>query len=168
VKDIDLRVGQDLGLTVNLSVAQSSTQVEVSGAALLVDTAKTDVSQVVDGRSITELPVNGRRVDSFVLNVPGVTNDGTFGLLSFRAVEGNNSFILHGTDTKEQFYNENAGRTRIQSQISPMRFRNSRCFDEFSAEYARWAGVVNTVTKSGTNQHHGGAFTFPKHGIQRA
>jgi outer membrane receptor protein involved in Fe transport len=162
VKDIDLRVGQDLGLTVNLSVAQSSTQVEVSGAALLVDTAKTDVSQVVDGRSITELPVNGRRVDSFVLNVPGVTNDGTFGLLSFRGVEGNNSFLLDGNDNTEQFYNENAGRTRIQSQISADAVQEFQVVStNFSAEYGRaMGGVVNTVTKSGTNQYHGGAFYF--------
>lgn len=162
LKDIDLRVGQDLGLTVNLAIAQSATQVEVTGAAPLVDSAKTDVSQVVGENEIMNLPINGRRVDSFVLNTPGVTNDATFGLLTFRGVAGNNSFLLDGNDNTEQFYDENAGRTRIQSQISADAVQEFQVVSaNFSAEYGRaMGGVVNTVTKSGTNAIHGSAFYF--------
>ena len=61
---------------------------------------------------------NGRRVDSFVLLSPAVVPDGTFGLVSFRGIAGGNSFLTDGNDTTEQYYNENAGRTRISSQIS--------------------------------------------------
>jgi hypothetical protein len=114
LKDIDLQVGQNLDMNVSLSVAQSPTSVEVSSAAELIDDQKTDVSQVVGQREINDLPINGRRVDAFALLVPGVTNDATFGLLSFRGVAGNNSFLLDGNDNTEQFYDENAGRTRIQ------------------------------------------------------
>ena len=91
VKDVELSVGQDLTLTANLSIAQSATQVEVVGAPPLVDSTKTDVSQVVGTRESQDLPINGRRVDSFVLNTPGVTNGATFGLLTFRGVADNNS-----------------------------------------------------------------------------
>ncbi len=162
VKDIDLRVGQDLTLTANLNVSQSTTQIEVTGAPPLIDAAKTDVSQVVDDRSIVELPVNGRRVDSFVLLTPGVSNDGTFGLLTFRGIEGNNSFLLDGNDNTEQFYDENAGRTRIQSQVSQDAVQEFQVVSaNFSAEYGRaMGGVMNTVTKSGTNDVHGTAFYF--------
>lgn len=162
LKDIDLRVGQDLSLTANLAIAQSATQVEVVGAAPLVDSTKTDVSEVVGTREIMNLPINGRRVDSFVLNTPGVTNDATFGLLTFRGVAGNNSFLLDGNDNTEQFYDENAGRTRIQSQISADAVQEFEVVSaNFSAEYGRaMGGVVNTVTKSGTNQLHGSAFYF--------
>jgi hypothetical protein len=162
VKDVELRVGQDLELTVNMAVAQSATQVEVTGAAPLVDAAKTDVSVVVGTRDIMELPINGRRVDSFVLNTPGVTNDATFGLLTFRGVAGNNSFLLDGNDNTEQFYDENAGRTRIQSQVSADAVQEFQVVSaNFSAEYGRaMGGVVNTVTKSGTNAIHGSAFYF--------
>jgi hypothetical protein len=162
VKDIDLRVGQDLQLTVNLSIAQSATQVEVSGAAPLVDASKTDVSQVVGTNEIMNLPINGRRVDSFVLNTPGVTSDGTFGLLTFRGVEGNNSFLLDGNDNTQQYYDENAGRTRIVSQISADAVEEFQVVSSnFSAAYGRaMGGVVNTVTKSGSNQIHGSAFYF--------
>ncbi len=127
VKDVDLRVGQDLKLTANLAIAQSATQVEVVGATPLVDSTKTDVSQVVGTREIQDLPINGRRVDSFVLNTPGVTNDATFGLLTFRGVAGNNSFLLDGNDNTEQFYGENAGRTRISvAGLRPTPSRNLR------------------------------------------
>src|ERR1700722_9726756 len=162
VKDIDLRVGQDLTLTANLNVAQSTTSVEVTGAAPLVDSTKTDVSQVVGTNDIMNLPINGRRVDSFVLNTPGVTNDATFGLLTFRGVAGNNSFLLDGNDNTEQFYDENAGRTRIQSQISADAVQEFEVVSaNFSAEYGRaMGGVVNTVTKSGQNTIHGSAFYF--------
>jgi len=162
VKDIDLRVGQDLSLTANLNVAQSTTAVEVTGVAPLVDSTKTDVSQVVGTRDLMDLPINGRRVDSFVLNTPGVTNDATFGLLTFRGVAGNNSFLLDGNDNTEQFYDENAGRTRIQSQVSADAVEEFEVVSaNFSAEYGRaMGGVVNTVTKSGTNAIHGSAFYF--------
>jgi len=162
VKDVELRVGQDLTLTANLSIAQSATQVEVLGAAPLVDSTKTDVSQVVGTREIQDLPINGRRVDSFVLNTPGVTNDATFGLLTFRGVAGNNSFLLDGNDNTEQFYDENAGRTRIQSQVSADAVQEFEVVSaNFSAEYGRaMGGVVNTVTKSGGNEIHGSAFYF--------
>lgn len=161
-KDLVLQVGQNMNLNIGLAVGQTATSVEVSAAAQLVEDTKTDVSQVVDTQSIMNLPINGRRVDSFVLNTPGVTNDGYFGLLTFRGVEGNNSFLLDGNDNTEQFYDENAGRTRIVSQISADAVQEFQVVSSnFSAEYGRaMGGVVNTVTKSGTNEFHGGAFYF--------
>ncbi|MBV8729048.1 MAG: TonB-dependent receptor [Acidobacteriia bacterium] len=161
-KELELQVGQNLDLNIALAVGQTATTVEVSAAAQLVEDSKTDVSQVVGTQEIMNLPINGRRVDSFVLNTPGVTNDGTFGLLTFRGVEGNNSFLLDGNDNTEQFYDENAGRTRIASQISADAVQEFQVVSSnYSAEYGRaMGGVVNTVTKSGTNQLHGGAFYF--------
>jgi Carboxypeptidase regulatory-like domain len=160
--DINLEVGQNLNLSISLAVGQTSVSLEVNAAAELLDDTKTDVSQVVDNTDIMNLPINGRRVDSFVLNTPGVTNDGTFGLLTFRGIEGNNSFLLDGNDNTEQFYDENAGRTRIQSQVSADAVQEFQVVSSnVSAEYGRaMGGVVNTVTKSGTNELHGTAFYF--------
>jgi hypothetical protein len=160
--DIVLQVGQSLNLNITLQVGQTSTSVEVNAAAQLIDDTRADVSTVIGSRDILNLPINGRRVDQFVLNTPGVTNDGTFGLLTFRGVAGNNSFLLDGNDNTEQFYDENAGRTRIQSQISLDAVQEFQVVSaNFSAEYGRaMGGVVNTVTKSGTNELHGSAFYF--------
>src|SRR5208283_2529352 len=62
----------------------------------------------------------------------------------------------------EQFYDENARRTRIQSQVSADAVEEFEVVSaNFSAEYGRaMGGVVNTVTKSGGNQIHGSAFYF--------
>lgn len=157
-----LAVGQDLALNIPLAVGSSVTQVEVSGTAAMVEDTKSDVSTAVDSKAIQDLPINGRRVDSFVLLTPGVTNDATFGLLSFRGVAGNNSFLIDGNDNTEQFYDENAGRTRIQSQISQDAVQEFQVVStDYSAEYGRaMGGVVNTVTKSGTNDIHGSGFYF--------
>ena len=113
-------------------------------------------------RQIQDLPINGRRVDSFALLTPGVSNDGTFGLLSFRGVAGQNSFLVDGTDTTESFYNENAGRTRIAAQISQDAVQEFQVVSSnYSAEFGRaMGGIVNTVTKSGGNAFHGGGFWF--------
>jgi hypothetical protein len=161
-KGLDLQVGQNMDLQIGLTVGQTTTAVEVTGAAPLVEDTKTDVSGVVDNRSIMELPINGRRVDSFVLFEPTVHQDGTFGLLSFRGVAGQNSFLIDGNDTTEQFYNENAGRTRIASQLSQDAVQEFEVVSaNFSAEYGRaMGGVVNTVTKSGGNDVHGTAYWF--------
>lgn len=157
-----LAVGQNLALNIALTVGTSTTQVEVTATASMVDDTKSDVSNVIGTQQIQNLPINGRRVDSFVLLSPGVTNDATFGLLTFRGVAGNNSFLLDGNDNTEQFYDENAGRTRIQSQISQDAVQEFQVVsDDYSAEYGRaMGGVVNTVTKSGTNQVHGVGFYY--------
>ena len=162
IKNIDLQVGQNLDLNVKLSVNTAATQVEVSAAAPLVEDTKTDVSTVVGSLQIQELPINGRRVDSFVLLTPGVSDDGNFGLLTFRGVAGQNSFLVDGTDTTEQFYNENAGRTRISAQISQDAVQEFQVVSSnYSAEYGRaMGGIVNTVTRSGGNDIHGGGFWF--------
>ena len=161
-KSLDLQVGQNMDLKINLTVGPTTTSVEVTSAAPLTEDTKTDVSAVVDSRSIQELPINGRRVDSFVLLTPDVHMDGTFGLLSFRGVAGQNSFLIDGNDTTEQFYNENAGRTRIASQLSQDAVQEFQVVSaNFSAEYGRaMGGVVNTVTKSGGNDVHGTAYWF--------
>jgi hypothetical protein len=161
-KGLELQVGQNLSLNVNLAVATSATAVEVTAVAALVEDTKTEVSQVVDSQQITELPINGRRVDSFALLTPGVSNDGTYGLLSFRGTAGQNSFLVDGTDTTEQFYNENAGRTRIAAQISQDAVQEFQVVSSnYSAEYGRaMGGIVNTVTRSGGNAIHGAGYWF--------
>ena len=157
-----LAVGQNLALNIAMAVGSAVTQVEVSATAAMVEDTKSDVSTAVDSRAIQDLPINGRRVDSFVLLTPGVTNDATFGLLTFRGVAGNNSFLIDGNDNTEQFYDENAGRTRIASQISQDAVQEFQVVStDYSAEYGRaMGGVVNTVTKSGTNDIHGSGFYF--------
>lgn len=162
VKDFPVQVGQSVNFSVTMQVSSSTIEVKVTAEAPIVEDAKTDVSQVVNSKQILELPINGRRVDSFVLLTPAVVPDGAFGLLSFRGVAGHNAFLTDGNDTTNQYYNENAGRTRIQSQISQEAVQEFQVIsNNFSAEYGNaMGGVVNTLTKSGTNDLHGTGYWF--------
>ncbi len=72
--NIDLQVGQNLNLNVDLTVAQSTTSVQVSAVAQLVNDSKSDVSQVVGERDIMNLPINGRRVASGCFTIPPLWN----------------------------------------------------------------------------------------------
>jgi outer membrane receptor protein involved in Fe transport len=162
VKDLQVQVGQNVDLAVALAVAGTSTQVQVDAAAPVIDSSKTDVSQVIGSVQIQEMPINGRRVDTFVLMGPAVAPDGNFGLISFRGIAGHNAFLTDGNDTTNQYYNENAGRTRIQSQISQEAVQEFQVIsNNFSAEYGNaMGGVVNTLTKSGSNDLHGTGYWF--------
>lgn len=162
VKSFQLVVGQTQSFSVALNVASTSTTVEVDATAPLISDANVGVSQIVGQTQIDNLPINGRRVDSFVLLSPGVTDDGTFGLVSFRGIAAGNAFLTDGNDTTNSFYNENAGRTRISTQISQDAVQEFQVVSNgFSAEFGRaMGGVINTVTRSGTNDVHGTAYWF--------
>jgi hypothetical protein len=161
-RDIEVLVGQNLTIDATLSVAGTVLQIEVDTEAPLIEQSRADVSQVINSSQILNLPINGRRVDSFVLLSPGVVPDGTFGLLSFRGIAGGNSFLTDGNDTTNQYFNENAGRTRIATQISQDVVQEFQVLiDSYSAEFGRASGgVVNTVTRSGSNNSHGTAYWF--------
>jgi hypothetical protein len=161
LQNVIVQVGETVSLSPVLQIAASATRVEVAAEAPVINTSKTDVSQVVDSRQILDLPINGRRVDSFVLLTPGVTNDQAFGLLTFRGNPGGNTFLTDGIDTTNQFYDENAGRTRTYniSQDAVQEFQVVS--SNFLAEYGNASGgVINTITRSGSNSLHGTAYWF--------
>jgi hypothetical protein len=162
VKEFTILVGQNVDFKVGLQVGSSTTKVDVSAEAPLVEDTKSGVTATVGSDQIDSLPINGRRVDSFVLLTPAVTNDGEFGLISFRGIAAGNAFLTDGNDTTNSFYNENAGRTRIGSQLSQDAVQEFQVLSNgFSAEFGRaMGGVVNTVTKSGQNDVHGTGYWF--------
>ena len=158
---LTVQVGENVDLHIELQLAGMKQVVEVSATAILDDT-KTEVSQVVSNQQIQDLPINGRRTDSFVLLTPAVTSDATFGLVTFRGMAGGNQFLTDGNDTTNQYYNENAGRTRLATQISGDAIQEFQVLSSsYSAEFGKSSGgTVNTITKSGGNDVHGTAFWF--------
>jgi hypothetical protein len=162
VKDFEILVGQNVDFRVGLQVGSATTKLDVTAEAPLVEDTKSGVTATVGGDQIDNLPINGRRVDSFVLLTPAVTNDGEFGLISFRGIAAGNAFLTDGNDTTNSFYNENAGRTRIGSQLSQDAVQEFQVLSNgFSAEFGRaMGGVINTVTKSGGNSTHGTGYWF--------
>jgi hypothetical protein len=162
-KGVDVVVGSTATVNLKLRVAGAGETVVVEDAAPLVPTESTEVSNLVSKEVVENVPSIGRRWDNYVLLAPGVQPDGSFGLISYRGISGlYNNNTVDGADNNQAFFSEARGRTRAvytYSQSAVKEFQVS--LSNFSAESGRAAGgLVNAVTKSGTNSIHGEAFYF--------
>ena len=162
VKDLTVQVGDPIDFRITMQVASAVQQVEVTAVAPVVEDTKSGVTDLLTQEQIDDLPINGRRADTFVLLTPAVTADGTFGLVSFRGISSTNAFLTDGNYTTNSFYMENAGRTRISTQISADAVQEFQVLsDGYSAEFGRaMGGIINTVTRSGSNEYHGTGYWF--------
>jgi outer membrane receptor protein involved in Fe transport len=164
-ENVVVEVGRETSLEVALSVGPVTGTVDVSAEAPVINTTQQDFSTNINQTSINELPINGRRWSNFALLTPGAVPDGTFGLISFRGISGLlNNNTIDGGDNNQAFFAEERGRTRISYSISQAAIREFQVnTSSYSAEYGRSAGgVVNAITKSGTNEFHGGAFYYQR------
>jgi len=163
-KDLVLQVGQTLAVNLGMTVKAAEQVVTVSGEAPVVDAEKTEVSQVVSQGLVENLPIAGRRWDSFALLTPNVTNDGGSGLVSYRGISGlYNENSVDGANNNQAFFSEARGRALsgayVYSMDSIKEYQVSS--SNYSAELGQAAGgVVNAVTKSGTNAIHGDLFYY--------
>lgn len=159
---IQLQVGQNITVPVALNVAEQAQRVLVTAEVPLVESTKTGVAEMVSNEQITNLPINGRRVDQFALLTPGVVTDGASGGISFRGVPGGNAFLQDGNDVTQQWGIDIAGGSAAPSNISQDAVQEFQVQTSgYSAEFGRaTGGVINTVTKSGTNTFHGSGFWF--------
>lgn len=158
-----VEVGRVSTVEASLAVTGQGEVVDVTGEAPAVNTEQPDVSTNINQTSINELPINGRRWSNFALLTPGATADGDFGLISFRGISGLlNNNTVDGGDNNQAFFSEERGRTRISYVISQASIKEFQVnTSNYSSEYGRSAGgVVNAVTKSGTNRLHGSAFWY--------
>lgn len=160
---IRVEVGSTATVNIELKLSAVSEVVTVVGDAPITDPEKVEVTSTVSQKQIEGLPLNGRRWDNFVLLTPGVSPDGTFGLISSRGISGLlNNNTVDGADNNQAFFSEARGRTRtayIYSQDAVKEFQVG--LSTFSAEFGRAAGgTVNAVTKSGTNEIHGDFFYY--------
>src|SRR5467141_1790691 len=161
-KDLTLQVGQTLTIDAPLTVGTSVSQVTVTGEAPLIEPDRTEQSQTVTQNQVDGLPMVARRWENFVLLTPAVTTDGTSGLSSFRGISGlYNGNSVDGANNTQAFFSEARGRAIIVSYVySPDSIREFEVSaSNYSAEFGQAAGgVVNAVTKSGTNDLHGDLF----------
>jgi hypothetical protein len=160
-----VEVGRVTPLDIDLGVAGAQETVQVTSEAPVINTQQQDFSTNVNQTSINNLPINGRRWSNYALLSPGAVPDGTFGLISFRGISGLlNNNTIDGGDNNQAFFAEERGRTRISYSVSQSAIREFQVnTSSYSAEYGRSAGgVVNAVTKSGTNNFHGDVFYFQR------
>jgi len=166
IKDIIVTVGGKTPLDVTLSVGGASGAVTVTSEAPVVETTLSSISTTVNSRAIENLPVNGRNYLDFATLTPGVIRDqNREGDLSVGGQKGTlNNLQVDGVDNNNTFFGQAFGRTGVRppyqfSEESVQEFQVNQ--NGFSAEFGRAGGaVINVVTKSGTNEFHGGAFEF--------
>jgi len=166
---IRLQVNSRVLVDVRLEVGSVTESVEVTAAAPLVDTGSAVLGKVIENRRVVDLPINGRNAMALMLLAPGVqsnagpTNSG-FGdrgsMISNVSINGSpnatNNFTLDGAGNNNPFFGD--------LNVSP----SVDAVEEFkvqsgvmSAEFGYTAGgVVNIVSKSGTNAFHGTAYEF--------
>ena len=161
--NIIVEVGTSTPVDLPLTLGTATAEVVVTAEAPVINTNDNANATNINQTSINELPINGRRWSNFALLTPSTVPDGTFGLISFRGISGLlNNNTVDGGDNNQAFFSEERGRTRINYVISQSAIREFQVnTSNYSAEYGRSAGgVVNAVTKSGTNEFHGDLFYY--------
>ncbi|HUI56682.1 MAG TPA: TonB-dependent receptor [Bryobacteraceae bacterium] len=156
-----VEVGRVTTLDTAMAVAGTAESVTVTDQAPVVNTVQQDFATNLNQTAINNLPINGRRWFNFALTTPGAVTDGGFGDISFRGLSGlMNNNTVDGGDNNQAFFSEEKGRTRIAYSTSQESIREFQVnTSAYSAEYGRAAGgVINAVTKSGTNELHGDLF----------
>jgi hypothetical protein len=163
LRDTAITVGGRAILRPRLSVGKIDTTLTVTAQSPMVDTAASSLGTVINQQSIESLPLNGRNFTDFALLTPGATTDGDFGMISFNGVAGNyNNYTVDGGNNNNAFFSQQIGRTSIPYQFSEDVIREFQVTSTgFEAEFGQsGGGLVNTVTKSGTNQVHGDAYYY--------
>jgi Carboxypeptidase regulatory-like domain/TonB dependent receptor len=166
-KGIVLTVGQVATVNVGLQVAAKGETVIVTSEAPIIEPTRSEVSQVVGTQQVEDLPTSNRVFTDFALLTPGVATSRTSLGTTFTEFEvtqisfgGMRSFSNEITVDGADFVNSASGIQRAtppQESIQEFRVVNN----SFGAEYGRAVGgIVNIVTKSGTNDLHGSAYEY--------
>lgn len=168
IKNIILQVGQAAELGFTLSPGEMVQKVEVEATSELAEPTRTQISTVITERQINNLPVNGREFIDFALLSPAVTiGDTTSGStdvivepvtkLSFAGQNIHFNFIaVDGADDISTASGIQRG-TPPQESVQEFRVVNT----DFSAEFGRAVGgIVNIITRSGSNDWHGTAYEY--------
>lgn len=161
-----LTVGQTVPLNLSMKVSQVAEVVTISSVPT-IDTIKSESSTTLDEKAVNNLPVLGRKFEDLLTLTPGVSiTQGPDGdEINFAGQRGVfNNVSLDGGDYNNGFFGEQAGGQRAAIDIT------LEAVQEFqvvatgaSAEFGRTAGgVINVVTKSGTNDVHGSLFHFQR------
>jgi hypothetical protein len=173
LKDIDLKVNDQLRYDLTMVVGGAQEIVSVEANAVQVQTVSTATGTTIESPQILAMPLNGRSyIDLLSLqagvapvNTNGGYNDrgpasGLYSSSGNVSTDGQpewaNAFLVNGAEVNET---KNMGAGLIPNADSISEFR--LLTNSFSAEYGKFTGsVMNTVTKSGTNQFHGDLFEF--------
>src|SRR6266446_6377358 len=160
-----LTVGQSMVLPVTMRVSATQERIEVSATPDAVDTISTSSSSTLDETAVSETPILGRKFENLLTLTPGVSivqgPDGDE--INFNGQRGIfNNISLDGGDYNNGFFGEQMGGQRAAIDITLDAVKEFQVVASgANAEFGRTAGgVVNVITKSGTNEIHGSLFEY--------
>jgi hypothetical protein len=163
-RDISITVGGLVELPVALAVATGREVVEVSAQPELIETSRTSTTDTIGQRRIDNLPINGRNYINFTLtdsqvvrdNAPNTGAAPTSGLNMSGQRARSNLVNVDGADATDNSVNG------VRSTVSQEAVQEFQIItNNYAAEYGRAAGgVVNIITRSGSNDFHGDVFGY--------
>src|SRR5438309_1670268 len=180
---IVVEIESGLRVDIALQVGAQTETVEVTSEAPLLQPGTNSLGQVVESRSVTELPLNGRNPLALVASAPGVVPQGQpsggnsstgspvganpFAMGDFQiggGMAGQSQILIDGVPTNGAYLNVV---TVIPTQDAIEEFKVQT--NNLGPEYGRFAGgVINLSTKSGTNTFHGSAYEFLRNKVLNA
>ncbi len=163
-QNINLTVGQVLSIPVTVKISSVAQQIIVTDVPV-IETTKTESSSTLEEATIQNTPVLGRKFEDLLTLTPGVAiTQGPDGdEINFNGQRGVfNNISLDGGDYNNGFFGEQLGGQRAAIDITLDAVKEFQVIASgANAEYGRTAGgVINVITKSGTNQLHGTAFEY--------
>jgi carboxypeptidase family protein len=166
LENTPLTVGQTLTVDFALAVSQLQEKVTVESVPT-VDTVKTEISTTMNETAVATTPVLGRKFEDLLTLTPGVSiTQGPDGdEINFSGQRGIfNNVSLDGGDYNNGFFGEQLGGQRAAIDITLEAVKEFQVVATGAgAEFGRTAGgVINVITKSGTNEIHGNAFYFQR------
>jgi hypothetical protein len=167
-RDVRLQVNEIVRVDAALNVASTTESITVAGEIVTVDTTSATLRTVVDQKRIEQLPLNGRNATQLMRLVAGVIADRRADVTSGTTYPGTVPVSVNGGRANATNYVLDGAQNNDLYSNAPNPFPNPDALQEFSvqtnnfsAEFGRQSGgLVNAVTKSGTNQFHGSAFEF--------
>src|ERR1700691_5491075 len=156
-----LLINQALRIDFKMEVGAESQTVDVGAEASPVETVNPTLGQSITGRTLTNMPLNGRDMLDLALLQPGVTesNDDNTGAGNYSIAGGRTdsvTFLLDGGLNNDLLDNSNVLDPNPDA-VAEFKILAS----DYTAEYGRnGGGVISVVTKSGSNAIHGSAFEF--------
>lgn len=168
---ITLTVGRQAVVDVLMRVGEVSQRIVVEGEAPLVETSSATVAGLVDDKKVRDLPLNGRGFTQLALMQPGVLTTGGSAAGAQPGNEGQKlsisgtrttqtAFLIDGTDIRNQWGATPGSASGLVLGVETIR-EFSVVTSNATAEFGGFAGgVINAVTRSGTNQFHGSVFEF--------
>src|ERR1041385_1235794 len=169
VNSLQLEVSQTAVQNIPLTIGGASESVSVTSEAPMVESSTSTVGQVINQKTVQEIPLNGRHFVDLGLLIPGsvtppqngfltapLRGQGSFGLNTAGSREDTVNFMINGVNLNDMVQNQITFQPSINT-VQEFKADNST----FSAEYGRNSGaVVNIATRSGTNEFHGEFFEF--------